>query len=460
MKHALSLALLFCCATLFAQSNPVPFLHQPLVPASAQPGGPGFLLTVNGANFVSGSVVTWNGSFRPTQYISGSQLQATISATDIASAGTALIRVSNPAPAGGISALALFPVANSAHTVSFKETHPSVAGELGNLVVEDFNGDGKLDIATIHYSTNTVQVLLGKGDGTFQDPVSYPVPVGPYDIVAGDFNGDGKVDLATCSPSKNAISILLGNGNGTFQSARNSGFVQPVSIAAADLNRDGTLDLVAANGVDIGLLFGNGDGTFQAPIHYETSTDTSGPIAVADFNGDDQLDVATVGGDLPAQAAVFLANGKGTLGSPQIYNLGRNAANLVAADIDGDNVPDLMTSDPGDLTIDFLIGTGDGTFTGRGLQNVASAGLLAVGDFNNDAHMDVASLTGNALGLLFDNGSGTFSKAYITRLPGNLYHPVGMKVGDFNNDGRLDLAGTFSSTQNGSVLGIFLQNSK
>jgi hypothetical protein len=81
-------------------ANPVPFLTLPLAPASAAPGGAAFTLTVNGSGFVSGATVNWNGSARTTTVVSSSQLTAAITAADIASAGTATITVTNPAPGG------------------------------------------------------------------------------------------------------------------------------------------------------------------------------------------------------------------------------------------------------------------------------------------------------------------------------------------------------------------------
>jgi hypothetical protein len=89
--------------------NPVPSMTS-LSPSSATAGGPGFTLTVTGANFVPGSVVRWNGVSRPTTYVRSTQLQAAIPASDISSAGTAQVTVFNPAPGGGTSNTLLFTV--------------------------------------------------------------------------------------------------------------------------------------------------------------------------------------------------------------------------------------------------------------------------------------------------------------------------------------------------------------
>ena len=119
---------LACLLTLFistvslAQNNSVPLINQPLVPASAAPGSGGFTLTVNGTGFSSGSVVDWNGSSRVTAVISTSQLKATITAADVAKAGTARVKVMNPAPGGGSSNPVYFPIRTSSSSVAFAST--------------------------------------------------------------------------------------------------------------------------------------------------------------------------------------------------------------------------------------------------------------------------------------------------------------------------------------------------
>ena len=92
-----------CFTDLLGQAtpNPLPLINQPLVPTATAPGGPGFTLTVRGTGFVSGATVNWKGSARPTSFVSGSELTATIFASDIAAAGTASITVQNPGSGGG-----------------------------------------------------------------------------------------------------------------------------------------------------------------------------------------------------------------------------------------------------------------------------------------------------------------------------------------------------------------------
>jgi hypothetical protein len=107
-----------------AVPNPVPTVSG-MNPAAATSGGPGFTLTLTGTNFMSSSVVRWNGAARPTAFVSATQLTATIPATDIAAVGTAQVTVNNPAPGGGTSNAQAFSIGNPVPTLS--SLNPSVA---------------------------------------------------------------------------------------------------------------------------------------------------------------------------------------------------------------------------------------------------------------------------------------------------------------------------------------------
>jgi hypothetical protein len=91
---------------------------------------------------------------------------------------------------------------------------------------------------------------LGNRDGTFQAAVNYLYGNGPYSVAVGDFNGDGKADIAVVNvggiaiPNANTVFILLGNGDGTFQTAVNYAVAYPASVAVGDFNGDGRMDVV------------------------------------------------------------------------------------------------------------------------------------------------------------------------------------------------------------------------
>jgi hypothetical protein len=160
------------------------------------------------------------------------------------------------------------------------------------VAVGDFNGDGRLDV------TLGAPVLLGNGDGTFtaaNNPAG-SASVGLWQMVAADFNGDGRLDLAGTNVTGTAVVVLLGNGDGTFQqpvtiqSSHN-----PAALVAGDFNNDGKLDLAVANSDEtVTLLLGNGDGTFTEAAGSPFALLGAGPsaIAAADFNGDGKLDLA------------------------------------------------------------------------------------------------------------------------------------------------------------------------
>ena len=153
------------------------------------------------------------------------------------------------------------------------------------VAISDLNSDGKLDLAVTNYNSSDVTILLGNGDGTFTPALNSPVAVGrgPLSIAVGDFNGDGIPDLATANAVDNTVTILLGNGNGMFSQAANSPIrvsgSSPASVAVADFNRDGKLDLVVAvvGPNDVSILLGNGDGTFTEAAN---SPGTCGPYAL------------------------------------------------------------------------------------------------------------------------------------------------------------------------------------
>src|SRR5580658_8600405 len=228
---------------LYAQNNPVPAIDQPLIPDHAVPGSAALTLTVNGSGFVSGSVVDWNGFALSTTFVNKGQVQAVVPASSLVSAGTAAITVSSPAPGGGDSNIVYFPVANpNAKFIQAKDDQ-SYGSTWNSLLVGDYNGDGKLDMAVAGFDAG-IYIYLGNGDGTFQAPLlmgGCQVNT-PQSIVQGDFNGDGILDLITTGADLSEFCVSLGKGDGTFttvgavNSARFAGVIAP-----GDFNGDGKL---------------------------------------------------------------------------------------------------------------------------------------------------------------------------------------------------------------------------
>jgi hypothetical protein len=191
----------------------------------------------------------------------------------------------------------------------FKVGKPIDAGKTPiSVAVGDFNQDEVPDLAVANYESNGVSILMGVGEGGFKLFDVFAVGARPYAVAVGDFNGDGRLDLATANELSNNVSVLLGNGDGTFQEARNFGVGRQLrevtvggSIGVADFNGDDVLDLAVANFADhtLAILLGNGDGTFQSAQFFGTGNNPAA-VTVGDFNGDGRLDlaVANFGGSI------------------------------------------------------------------------------------------------------------------------------------------------------------------
>jgi hypothetical protein len=434
-----------------SQSAAVPYLND-LSPLSAPPGGSSATLTLNGSGFVSGSSVLLNGSRRTTTFINPTQLQAALLASDLASASTAQVVVTNSA---GTSNPLAFQITNPTSTVLMGGTTLAVGTDPRGVITADFNGDGKPDMALVDRGTNTVTILLGNGDGTFSAAASYATGFDPIALAVGDFNGDGKLDLVTANRAAYTISILLGNGDGTFGTHVDyTAGTEPMAITTGDFNDDGKLDVAVVNNADntVSIFPGVGDGTLQTPATFSVG---ASPIAIVagDFNGDGNLDLAIA--DAGANnVAVLLGNGNGTLQNAVFYATDSDPSGLFAADFNGDGKLDLVTANNGADDISVLLNSGTGTFAANVIYPVGTLPFaISGGDFYGDGKIDIAVVNSgdNTVSIVPGNGDGTFSTSgTLTFGVGN--QGLGMTAADFNLDGRADLVVSNSEDNTVSVL--------
>jgi DNA/RNA endonuclease YhcR with UshA esterase domain len=431
-----------------AQNNPVPLINQPLVPDAVAPGGSAFTLTVNGTGFVAGSVVNWNGSARTTAFVSGSQITASILASDIALPGTGWVTVVNATPGGGTSNVAFLSITNSTATVGFRlASSPSTGNYPSSVAVGDFNGDGKLDLAVANLDSDTVSILLGDGAGNFTLASSPSTGNYPSSVAVGDFNGDGKEDLAVANYGSNTVSVFLGDGTGNFSLASSPATgSNPESVAVGDFNRDGNLDLAVANENDAGtvsILLGNGTGNFTLVSSPATGSFPFS-VAVGDFNGDGILDLAVANND-SGTVSILLGDGTGNFtlaSSPATGNLPHSVA---VGDFNGDGKLDLAVANNDSNTVSILLGDGTGNFTLASSPGTGeSPNSVVVGDFNGDGILDLAVANfgpccehDGTISILLGDGTGNFN---LATSPGAGTYSTSVAVGDFNGDGKLDLA--------------------
>jgi len=339
----------------------------------------------------------------------------------------------------------------------------------GEIAVADFNGDGNLDLAVANIGIyadpgNTVSVLLGNGDGTFQAERKYPTGYGPQGIAAADFNGDGKMDLATANGVDGTVSVLVGRGDGTFRLSNTypAGLPEeaPANIVAVRFDGDELPGLAVTNVTGTFILLNQGNGRFQAAQGYDPA---AFQLVTADFNGDGIADLALVAaadneGVYESSLAVLLGKGHGVFPTPTAYPVLGSPSVTAVGDFNGDGIPDLAVASQDTGALGILLGTGNGRFSNwqnETLYSLAQPSAIAVGDVNGDGKPDLVLIDsdGGKLQVLFGDGGGGFTVG--PEFSPGAQNPYGIVLADFNGDGILDIAVACSEP---AVLNVLLGN--
>jgi hypothetical protein len=322
-----------------------------------------------------------------------------------------------------------------------------------SAVVGDFDNDTKLDMAVATYGSSSVILFLGRGNGIFSDASVFYTSAGlqPYAMVSGDFNNDTRLDIATVSYDYNYVDIALSYKNYGFLNKitypTTNVYDNPKSIVAADLNNDSRPDIIVANynTSQINIFLSYDNGTFSSPISYSTGTDT-GPlsIAVGDFNNDTQLDIV-VANNKTGTVIVFLGDGVGRLLNRTTYSTGTSAQlyYVDVGDLNKDGRLDIVVANQLRGAIHIFYGVGDGTLSKiqtLQLDSSVEPVWVRIADFNNDDRLDIAVVNRleGSVGLYLGYANKTFVYQILFSA-GAGAGPNGAAIADLNGDGRIDI---------------------
>jgi hypothetical protein len=318
------------------------------------------------------------------------------------------------------------------------------------MVVTDFDGDARPDVAVLDYYLGRGEVRRGLGGFAFAAPQPFNSMLSAWGLAASDMNGGGKPDLVTICPY-GPIGVHMGNGDGTFGGVQDLVVgANPWGLACGDLDTDGHADLVTANSGDASLSvrFGEGGSAFTAPLTLATGLQPHG-VTIADADGDGHADIVVAengpGTQTASTVAIFLGDGARGFAPRLALTVGRWAQQVAVGDLTGDGLPDLAVACNDylpDLTV--LEGLGNAQWGNR--QDFAlgsNASAVAIADVTRDGKPDVllGVYASNVAQVLPGNADGTFGSPLA--LP--VSNPTGIAAGDVAGDGSPDLIVSASS---------------
>jgi hypothetical protein len=345
-------------------------------------------------------------------------------------------------------------------------TSPEPAGDGPNAIASaDFDGDGDNDLAVANYASNNVMILKNKGGGNFVEPASSPVAAGfhPFAIAAADLDRDGDMDLAVANTGSSNVTILKNHGGGKFTETVSSPIAVgtfPQAIVAADLDGDGDYDLAVANfqSDNVTILKNNGGGKFVQPATSpEPAGDGAAGIAAGDFDGDGDNDLA-VANWFSKNVTILKNNLSGDFVQPPSSPVaaGNGPYSVAAADLDGDADIDLAVVNELGHNITILLNDVSGNFSQPATSPEAVGSTptsIIAADFDGDGDNDLAisNFGSDNATLLRNDLAGNFTQ------PGSSPEAAGdgaisITTADLDGDGDKDLAVANQNSDNVTIL--------
>lgn len=327
------------------------------------------------------------------------------------------------------------------------------AGDPKSIAVGDLDDDGWDDIVTANSDGRAVAVLLNRGGGLFEKPSLWTAGKEPSAVALVDLDGDEKLEVLVANNGDSNLGVYRSKGNASFQA--------PVTYTAGGLNLNDlvvedfgagsrSVALIRGSADKLSLFHVNDDGSLNKPVDYPAPANPYA-MAVADFDGNDSLDIAlshpsscgTSTEKNCQSVGVLLNKGDGTFQEQRFTSTGGTPRGLLAADFDKDAMMDLVVADANRNQVLVLRGRRDGSFlTPTTYEVVKAPSRMVLADINRDSVQDllVVSATGNQVSLLAGRPGGTFApQVPITAWPEDM-GLQGLSVSDFDKDGYKDLA--------------------